>query len=54
MIFEEDFLKANAKYAVKKIPRNEPIKFGLPNVPRMFPYGLDHPMKSPNMITQRQ
>jgi hypothetical protein len=54
MTFEADLLNAKAKYAVKKIPRKEPIKFGLPNVPRMFPYGLDHPMKSPNMITHRQ
>ena len=27
----------NDRYAVKKIPRNDPIKFGLPKVPRIFP-----------------
>jgi hypothetical protein len=54
MIFEEDLVKANAKYAVKNIPKKEPIKFGFPKVPSMFPYGLDHPIKSPKIITHRQ
>ena len=36
------------------MPRNDPMKFGLPKVPKMFPYGLFQGTKSPKETTQRQ
>jgi hypothetical protein len=43
-----------AKTVAINMPRNDEIKFGFPNNPRILPYGLLHERKSPKAITQAQ